>query len=1393
MIADFNFVFNPDEQPVYATQVGSDLRLNIGTDANHRLDDGAEAADTPSDGNADESFQVTKLTLTGSDSLVMKGYYAAGDYYQVFYNGNPDKKLVTDLDPLAAAGEKTIIPRLFAASGITRIVAHDAGGGDDTILIDPGINTPVFLRGGNDDDRIVYNGTGFADIGGGGGNDELRGGSGIDWIDGGGGNDVIFAGAGNDRVLGQGGNDRIFGGEGNDYIDAGAGADTVFGDTATPFGGTRDASGDGDDIIHGGTGNDALTGQGGDDWLYGEGDDDRLSGNDGSDVLFGGDGNDNLAGNAGVDVLDGGANDDAIYWTTGDGLDSFIAGGPGADTYFATASSAAEDISLVAVDGLPISLPLTDAEGLTTTATQSAFGLRLDIVDRSGGNAATALNVTGFEEMVIDALEGADTLEVFDLTDTGLADLRLDLGRSTLVQTVTQAVFRPDGVTPVLVPLTAQVHKRNAVTGLLMYETNPDGTFVLDNGQRIPILTKALVSQVDNNGQPVMTTVEADDVNDQGQPIKVNIQVPVAIYGVVTLVDQTDGSGNVVTDANGNPVQVPVTSVLTKPDGSDEDSDPDPILDAQLNPIYAQAYTADPDAPQVPLLVQQTTTVQVPAGGKDGAGDRVILHGGQDTVHGDRSLADDIFTVNAGGGELAITRDMGADGVMNFTLQNAERSPTTGIGIDQLEILGHAGDDILDAGAVAPDIQAPNDMRDLIAIRLFGDVGNDRLIGSAFNDYIDSGLDDDTVSGLRGVDQFQDAGGFDTLLETNDADMGLFGGTFVVGRIEGLGKGSQAYDVEQQPADPLFPVPFVTELTGTGDTWAAGTEVESLLDGGVAIFEKANIKGGDSNNTIVLNDRDGVIQVAGIGAVSVSGWSGDVLLDNADNLTSPGNTEAGLNEYYILNMKGYTGAKVEVVDSGSSDFNELYIFGSDGLRDEIQLDRASGHVTAAMLQIKTIDAPGSPSPPLRETVIYRYVNRVNINTLGGNDLVYSDDTAVPIIVHMGEGDDTLTVGTVPQIPDPDNRTIDYPQGVPIADTDNMTNGVSAQFVVYGEDQEDVFEVNHNAGKLFLHGGNDNDTFIINTFLTLREQTPEGEAIANLNTLFGGTGSNRYEYVQNAPVFINGGLGTDTIIINGTPIADTFVVTKNSVAGVGRVTYFTGVERLEVNGAGGDDEFYVLSSDPNVELVINGGSGDDTVNLGGEHAPLLFDPPPFTYQPPAFQVQDPAIVSYQNYTYDPGRITLTRELAWRSGSWSEFFGNPTQYARNLVSRYILNLLAPFEGRPFQDVLVGNPALPAIQGMTDDSRANQGASVTVASSTWSTAPWGRCGSKTTRPGGTSGSTHASASASTCRRSNTASATSHCRRRASCNPPRSQSTRRHSPTSWMASSTSGTSRAS
>ena len=189
------------------------------------------------------------------------------------------------------------------------------------------------------------------------------------------------------------------------------------------------------------------------------------------------------------------------------------------------------------------------------------------------------------------------------------------------------------------------------------------------------------------------------------------------------------------------------------------------------------------------------------------------------------------------------------------------------------------------------------------------------------------------------------------------------------------------------------------------------------------------------------------------------------------------------------------------------------------LRDQL-LDVARGLQNA-------IRGPNARS----DTVLYSNIERMTIRTMDEDDRILVDDTAVTVVIEMGRGDDSIVIGTVPQIPDTGNKNLEFPDGVPVADTQNMTNGNSFDMYVFGGAQDDTFEVNHNTAALYLAGGDGDDTFIINTFLTLKKNPDKPDEITNLTRLFGGKGSNRYEYVQNAPVFINGGYGIDTVVIN----------------------------------------------------------------------------------------------------------------------------------------------------------------------------------------------------------------------------------------------------------------------
>ena len=286
-------------------------------------------------------------------------------------------------------------------------ITIDAGGGDDTVLIDE-------INGAFTDTESTV-------IDGGDGNDTITGGIGAEMILGGLGNDTINPRRGNDVLFGGEGDDRFIWnpGDGSDVVEGQAGTDTlefhgsniaeIF--TLSPNGGratllrnvasivmdvagterleltmlggtdsftanpglvtltTLDIdAGDGLDTVVGGAGNDRivggtaadlsadnLQGGGGDDLIDGGGGDDTLSGGDGNDTILGGVGVDTIAGSAGDDVLTGnqgndtiigGSGNDRMTWAPGEGSD-VIDGQTGTDTLEFNGSNASENISIV--------------------------------------------------------------------------------------------------------------------------------------------------------------------------------------------------------------------------------------------------------------------------------------------------------------------------------------------------------------------------------------------------------------------------------------------------------------------------------------------------------------------------------------------------------------------------------------------------------------------------------------------------------------------------------------------------------------------------------------------------------------------------------------------------------------------------------------------------------------------------------------------------------------------------------------------------------------------------------------------------------------------------------------------------------------------------------------
>jgi hypothetical protein len=126
---------------------------------------------------------------------------------------------------------------------------------------------------------------------------------------------------------------------------------------------------------------------------------DTIAGGAGRETLSGGPGNDTIDGNGGNDVSDLGPGNDSFVWDPGDGSDS-IEGGPGTDAMVFNGAAASETVEL------------------------SANGNRLRFF-RSPANIT--MDTHGVEQVDFNALGGADSITVNDLSRTDVENVNVDL------------------------------------------------------------------------------------------------------------------------------------------------------------------------------------------------------------------------------------------------------------------------------------------------------------------------------------------------------------------------------------------------------------------------------------------------------------------------------------------------------------------------------------------------------------------------------------------------------------------------------------------------------------------------------------------------------------------------------------------------------------------------------------------------------------------------------------------------------------------------------------------------------------------------------------------------------------------------------------------------------
>jgi Ca2+-binding RTX toxin-like protein len=308
----------------------------------------------------------------------------------------------------------------------TLISVFGLGGADVIALSETNGALPRAQLFGGEGNDVLTGGSGADLIFGQGGNDTMLGKGGLDQLFGGTDNDVITGGDGDDQAFGQGGNDRMIWnpGDDTDLNEGGTETDTVEvngGNGAEQFTTTANGARVRFDRVApapfsidiGTSENLVLNANGGDDsysaagnlaalikiTVDGGGGADNLAGSNGADILLGGDGNDVVDGRQGNDVALLGAGDDSLVWNPGDGNDT-VEGQAGADSMVFNGSNVSENIDI------------------------SANGGRVRLLRNVG---AVTMDSSGVEAFDVNAVGGADTLVVNDLSGTDLTGIVTDL------------------------------------------------------------------------------------------------------------------------------------------------------------------------------------------------------------------------------------------------------------------------------------------------------------------------------------------------------------------------------------------------------------------------------------------------------------------------------------------------------------------------------------------------------------------------------------------------------------------------------------------------------------------------------------------------------------------------------------------------------------------------------------------------------------------------------------------------------------------------------------------------------------------------------------------------------------------------------------------------------
>ncbi len=459
--------------------------------------------------------------------------------------------------------------------------------------------------------------------------------------------------------------------------------------------------------------------------------------------------------------------------------------------------------------------------------------------------------------------------------------------------------------------------------------------------------------------------------------------------------------------------------------------------------------------------------------------------------------------------------------------------------------------------------------------------GNDTITGSGRNDLIFGGRGDDTISGDAGNDTIFGETGRDTLLGDAGSDT-IFGGRDD-DHIEGGADGDFLYG--EQAADTIYGDSEGGELASDGNDVIRGASGSDLIFGGGGLDDIAG--GADFDELHGGSGFDTMRGDAGADLVFGDGGGDHITVRDGDDIV-----DAGLgSDTVTVNFKGAENSARISISGGETetgDVDDLIINGT--ARDDQFLLRAAADRINGLTFVASINEGNDV-----ERVDYSGFESLIVNGRAGDDRYALDDLTATATLNGGAGDDHFQVGQLYRnrrttsagniAPEDQFATVEVTRGF-------LSNGISNDTTINGGNDNDTIIVYRNLATLTVNGQAGDDAIEVRAFALVNPL----DKLQRTTNISGGGGADTIRYAVNAPVAIDGGDGLDSVTVIGTEFGDEFVITRDGVFGAGLNVNFVNVELLRVDGAEGDDHFYIQSTNEEILTQVVGGLGSDTFQI-----------------------------------------------------------------------------------------------------------------------------------------------------------------------------------------------------